>query len=438
MKRLLWGVGLIAPLGGLLFGYNTAIISSALIFLKNDFTLSTFAQEMVVSIVLIGALLGAMSAGSLSDRFGRKPTIILSDIFFIIGGVTLIITTDIFGVFFGRFIGGIGVGIGSLTVPLYIAEMSPPKQRGALVTLNQLAITVGILLAFLIGLMESDAQNWRAMFGFVLVPAILQLCGMFFLPESPTHLAMNAQVAKAKKLISKIRGPKAVDSVIAKLKKPDRSKSHVSSLFHKALLPALFIGLGLSILQQVTGINTVIYYANQIFELAGFRETTSALWASISVGIVNVIATIVSVFLLDRVGRRPLLLTGMAGMTLGLLALTCTFLFDFPAESLLSVLSLMLYVAAFAIGIGPVAWLIISEIYPHRIRGRAMSLAIMANWIANYIVSLTFLTLIEVATSAGAFFVYALICAFAFWFIHRFVPETKGKTLEQIEGYWRK
>ncbi|MCP5491951.1 MAG: MFS transporter [Chlamydiales bacterium] len=404
MRRLLWTMGLIVPLGGLLFGYNTAVISSALLFLKHDFSFTTLQQELLVSIILIGALLGASVAGMLSDRLGRKPVIILSDVFFIIGGLTLLLADDLFALLIGRLIAGVGVGLASVTVPLYLAELSPPKSRGALVTLNQLAITVGILLAYLVGLFESGDQSWRIMFGLSIIPAVIQLLGMFLLPETPNYLTVT--------------------------KEP---KSRNKAFFKKTMTGALIVGLGLAILQQITGINTVIYYANQIFELAGFGTNISAIWASVGVGIVNVVATLFSVWLLDRVGRRPLLLVGVAGMTLSLLALATTFWLNIPSESYLSVISLMLYVAAFAIGLGPVAWLIISEIYPHQIRGRAMSLAIFANWVSNYIVSLTFLTLIEKITSAGAFFLYAAICGFAFYFVFRFVPETKGKTLKQIE-----
>ncbi|MCA9947460.1 MAG: MFS transporter, partial [Anaerolineales bacterium] len=311
---------------------------------------------------------------------------------------------DLFALLIGRLIAGVGVGLASVTVPLYLAELSPPKSRGALVTLNQLAITVGILLAYLVGLFESGDQSWRIMFGLSIIPAVIQLLGMFLLPETPNYLTVT--------------------------KEP---KSRNKAFFKKTMTGALIVGLGLAILQQITGINTVIYYANQIFELAGFGTNISAIWASVGVGIVNVVATLFSVWLLDRVGRRPLLLVGVAGMTLSLLALATTFWLNIPSESYLSVISLMLYVAAFAIGLGPVAWLIISEIYPHQIRGRAMSLAIFANWVSNYIVSLTFLTLIEKITSAGAFFLYAAICGFAFYFVFRFVPETKGKTLKQIE-----
>ena len=438
MRKLLVGIGAIVPLGGLLFGYNTAAISSALLFLKGEFTLSTLEQGFLVSIILIGAIIGVSAAGELSDRLGRKPAIMIADVFFIIGAMSLLFADSFPSLIFGRLITGVGVGVASLTVPLYLAELSPPKQRGALVTLNQLAITIGILLAYLVGLMEADTANWRALFGFALIPSVIQLIGMFFLPETPTYLAMNGQPKEAKRLLRLVRPRESVDSVYSKLKASPKSKANFSSLFQKAMLPALIVGLGLSILQQITGINTVIYYANQIFNLAGFGTDKAAIWASLGVGIVNVVATIVSVWLLDRAGRRPLLIIGIGAMTVGLLALSVSFWFAIPGESVLAVLSLMVYVAGFAIGLGPVAWLIISEVYPHAIRGRAMSLAIFANWVANYLVSLTFLSLIDWLSSAGAFLLYAIICGYALYFVYRRVPETKGKTLEQIEGFWKK
>ncbi|HPE85580.1 MAG TPA: sugar porter family MFS transporter, partial [Chlamydiales bacterium] len=324
MRKLLYSVRFIAPLGGLLFGYNTAVISSALLFLKNTFLLTTLQQEFLVSIILIGALIGAGFAGSLSDRFGRKPVILISDVFFIVGGISLISANHFLMLLLGRFITGIGVGISSLTVPLYISELSPPKKRGALVTLNQLAITVGILLAYLVGLFEADAGNWKAMFGYALLPAVVQLIGMVFLPESPVYLAMNGKIEAAKKLFKKIRARENTERIISKLKVKEK-KAALSSLFQRAMVPALIVGLGLSILQQITGINTVIYYANQIFGLAGFGTAKAAIWASLGLGIVNVITTVISVWLLDRVGRRPLLIFGMMGMTVGLLALSLTF-----------------------------------------------------------------------------------------------------------------
>ena len=409
MKKNLLGVALIAPLGGLLFGYTTAVISSALIFLKSDFALTPLMQGFLVSIILIGALIGASSAGSLSDKIGRRPVILLSDAFFIIGGLFLLLSDELWLLFVGRLVTGVGVGIASVVIPLYIAELAPPNRRGSLVSLNQLAITVGILLAYAVGLIEANQGNWRALFGLALIPALVQFVGMFFLPETRVYV---------------------------KEAKSSKKQAHFKLLFKKALVPALIVGLGLAILQQITGINTVIYYANQIFDLSGFKAAKGAIWASMSVGIVNVLATIVSLWLIDVVGRRPLLLVGIAGMAAGLIALALSFWFQTGFESIVAVISLMVYVASFAIGLGPVAWLIIAEIYPHQIRGRAMGLAIFANWTFNYIVSLSFLSLIDWLTSSGVFLLYAAICGFAFYFVWRRVPETKGKPLEEIEKFW--
>jgi sugar porter (SP) family MFS transporter len=438
--RVVWIV-MIAALGGLMFGYNTCVISGAVLFLKNQFSLTTFQEEMVVSVILVGALIGALGGGTVADKIGRKWTIISTAIVFVISGIILAYAPNFQVVMWGRFIGGLAVGVSSLAVPLYIAELSPPKHRGALVTANQLAITIGILFGYLIGYAFADTGNWRWMFGLTIIPGVIQLVGMIFSPESPRWLLTRGKSEKAVHVLKMLRKSGNIDREIEEIRKVAKQKIKEGGwrdLFAPVVLPALFVGVGLSVFQQITGINTVIYYAPQIFEISGFAAPSKAILASIAIGSINVLATIVSLWLLDRVGRRKLLLIGVGGMVISLLFLSLGFFSQHKELFEVSVISLMAYVAFFAIGLGPVAFLIISEIYPLHLRGKAMSLALFANWVCNFIVSLTFLSLIEAMGSGQTFILYAVIGVLAWWFVYRRVPETKGKSLEEIEITTRK
>lgn len=352
----------IAALGGFLFGYNTSVISGALLFLGQEFQLSPFMEGVLVSIILLGALIGASIAGSLADKLGRRKTLILNGIVYCIGILIATWASNLSTLLLGRFITGIGVGISSLAVPLYIAEISPTKWRGGLVAVNQLMVTIGILSAYIINYTFSETGNWRWMFGLALVPVFIQTVGLFFLPE-------------------------ALKPIVSEIKKGAKS---LFSIKH-----ALIIGILLSIIQQITGINAVLYYASKIFQMAGYATASSAIFASLGIGIVNVAATFFSIWLLDLKGRRWLLLLGIGGMTVSLSVIAVAFWTNWPAIQLLASLSLMSYVVFFAIGLGPITWVILSEIYPLSLRGKAMSIATFANWLCNYLVALTFLDLIE-------------------------------------------
>lgn len=398
----------IASLGGFLFGYNTGVISGALLFIAQTFSLSIFQEGMVVSILLIGALIGASVAGGFADKRGRRFTLLLNALVFIAGNILSAGAPSLFLLFAGRLLTGFAVGVVSIAAPLYLAEMAPPERRGAFVSANQLAITLGILAAYACNVWCASEANWRSMFAFGLLPALMQFFGMLLLPESPSWL--------------------------------HREKTHFSNwkgLLAPSLRLPLFVGIGLSIFQQITGINTVIYYAPKIFALVG-STALLALIATVGIGLVNVLATILSVWLMDKVGRRALLLTGIAGMTMGMATLAFAFFTHSSALNFLALLSLIGYVAFFAIGLGPVTWVILSEIYPLSLRGRAMGIATFANWLFNYIVSLTFLDLLTQLTPAGTFLLYALISLLSLYFVYRFIPETRGKTLAEIEASWRK
>jgi SP family galactose:H+ symporter-like MFS transporter len=431
-----------AAIGGMLFGYDTGVISGAELFLKNDFVLSTFDLEVIVSGVLVGAAAGALLGGRLADLFGRRRLLIATAIIFGAGGIVCAVAPSAALLIIGRIIVGLGIGLSSGTVPVYISEVSPANARGWQVSLFQLAITVGILLAYVIDYALAGIQGWRWMFGLAVVPAAIFGVGMFFLPESPRWLAKRGHHDQARDMLRQIRGTSNVD---AELKEIEQSivlaeeHGHLSDMFAPSIRPALVVGIGLAIFQQITGINTVIYYAPTIIQSAGISSNSGAILATAGIGVVNVLMTIVAMWLIDRAGRRPLLLTGIAGMvvTLGLLGLA--FYLPVKSESLiwLAVICMMVYVASFAISLGPIFWLLISEIYPLKIRSSAEGLAAAFNWGSNLLVSLTFLTLLQMMGATRTFWLYGLFAIGAWIFSYSQVPETKGRTLEEIEEFWR-
>lgn len=340
----------------------------------------------------------------------------------------------------GRISIGIAIGIASFIAPLYISEIAPPEKRGRLVSMNQIALTGGIVISYLVDFALSGIRGWRWMFGLAAVPAILLGAGMLFLPESPRWLVNRGRIDEAQKAMGWIKESKQIEFEIKTIEKGlNLQKGVLNELFGPSIRPALIIGAGLAILQQITGINTVIYYAPIIFESAGFASTSSSILAAVGVGAVNLGMTVVAMLLLDRIGRRPLLLGGIAGMVLSLGTLGLAFtLPDHKALSWISLISLVIYVGSFAIGLGPVFWLLISEIYPLKIRGSAMGVATLANWSANLLVAITFITLLQRLGDTMTFWLYGLIGVASWFFAYFLVPETKGKSLEEIEALWKR
>jgi SP family galactose:H+ symporter-like MFS transporter len=432
----------IAALGGLLFGYDTGVISGAELFFKNDFTLSTFALEVIVSGVLAGAATGALAGGRLADLFGRRKLLIVTAIIFAAGAVICALAMSAVTLIVGRIIVGLGIGLSSGTVPVYISEVSPAEARGWQVSLFQLAITVGILLAYVVDYAFAKSEGWRWMFGLAVIPAAIFALGMLYLPESPRWLARSGDRESARTVLKRIRGTANVDAemheVEGTLDKAMES-ARISDLFAPSLRPALIVGIGLAVFQQVTGINTVIYYAPIILQTAGISSASGAILATAGIGVVNVLMTIVAMWLIDRVGRRPLLLVGIGGMTVSLGILSLAFHISVRSGALawLAVISMMAYVASFAISLGPIFWLLISEIYPLKIRSSSEGLAATFNWGSNLVVTLTFLTLVQRFGASRTFLLYALFAMAAWIFSHQYVPETKGRTLEEIERFWQ-
>jgi MFS transporter, SP family, galactose:H+ symporter len=429
----------ISALGGMLFGYDTGVISGAILFIQQDFELSPTLIEIVVSSVVLGAMIGAFAGGALTDRFGRRIVLIVTAALFALGAVGTAFAPTVFWLVIGRVIVGMAIGVASFTTPLYISEISPVTMRGRFVSFNQIALTSGIVIAYLADYALADMRGWRWMFGLAAIPSALLGIGMVFMPESPRWLVSHGHEDRGRSVLRHIRGTNAVDDEVQDIRESSAEQgSSRSELLSHSLRPAMTVGIGLALFQQVTGINTVIYYAPTIFQAAGFKSASVAIMATTGVGIVNVLMTVVALLLLDRVGRRPLLLIGMAGMVVSLAILGTAFVFPLlPALRWVAAGSLMLYVGSFAVGLGPVFWLLISEIYPVKIRGLAMSIATVANWGANLLVALTFLTLIQFMGRPETFWLYGLVGIGAWIFAYVLVPETKGRSLEDIEAHWR-
>ncbi|HEX6778911.1 MAG TPA: sugar porter family MFS transporter [Ktedonobacterales bacterium] len=439
-NRYAYIVSAVAALGGLLFGYDTGVISGALLYLEPTFKLNSTTSEIAVSVVLIGAIIGAAAGGRMADALGRKKSLIILGIIFACGAILTAISPNL-GFFIAfRIIVGFGIGAASMITPMYIAELAPPSIRGALVTFNQLAITVGIAVAYWVDLAFANAgMGWRPMFAVAVIPGAILAIGMFFLSETPRWLAgKNRWDDASTALEHTIHGQekqKELQEIRTSLE--EEKKSSVKELFRPGLRLALLVAVGLAIFQQFVGINTVIYYAPTIFGYAGFSSASAAILATSIVGVVNVLSTILSLFLVDRLGRRPLLLSGVFGMIVTLAAMGIIFLIGPQHAGWFVLICLLVYILSFAIGMGPVFWLMSAEMFPNRLRGSGASIAAIANWGANLLVSITFLTLIGVAGKPLTFWIYAFLAVLAFLFCWWLVPETKGKTLERIEAYWK-
>ncbi len=432
-------VAAVAACAGLLFGYDTGAISGAILFVRPEFGLSPALVGIVTSVALAGATAGSLAGGWLADRFGRRHVIIVTALLFAGGSVLSAFAASVGWLIGSRVLIGIATGVASFVAPMYLSEIAPPRVRGSLVALNQLAVTIGILASYVIDYALSAGGNWRWMFGVGAIPALVLFAGMLIVPNTPRWLLLRGRDQEAAQALGRIRAKQEIAPEVAAMKAALPSAStHWSDLLSTQLRMPMLVGIGLAVLQQVTGINTVIYYAPIIFQFAGIGSASSSIFASLSVGVVNVVMTIVAVVLLDRAGRRPLLLVGETGMVLSLAALAAGFaLHGSAAVGWITAASLVAYVGSFAIGLGPVFWLLISEIYPLRIRGLAMSVATVANWVSNLVVTLTFPDLVALIGASATFVLYAAVGVASLVFTWRLVPETRGKTLEQIERHWR-
>ncbi len=442
-------VCLVATLGGLLFGYDTAVIAGAIGFMKTHFAMDGTTEGWATSCALVGCVLGVIIAGWFSDRFGRRNTLILSAVLFLVSAIGTAMPRSLVEFIIFRIIGGIGVGAASMTSPMYIAEISPARYRGRLVSVNQLAIVSGMLVVYFVnyaiaGLGDAtwnETIGWRWMFGSEAIPAVALLLLMFTVPESPRFLSKQGKADQARAVLVRIGGEAHADLEMAEI---TDALSHESPSLTQLLEPGMRVALGialvLAVLQQVTGINVFLYYAPEIFKAMAGTQADVALLQTIIVGAVNLAFTIVAIWTVDRLGRKPLMIAGSIGMGLSLTALGLAAYFGRADVWLLAFV--LGYIACFALSVGPVTWVILSEIFPTKIRGRAMAIATLCLWTANFIVSQTFPMmdenewLLEKFNHGFPFFIYAAFCAILAVFVIAVVPETNGKTLEEIEKSW--
>jgi sugar porter (SP) family MFS transporter len=435
-RRLLaWAIS--AALGGFVFGYELAVISGALLFLRSDFELTALEQGALVSVVPLGAMLGGLQAGRVADALGRRRALILIAATFVVGTALAVIASSYTVLLAARALTGLAVGAASSTVPLYLSEIAPPDLRGRLVTLNQLAITLGIVAAYGAGLAFSAAENWRAMFALGLVPSLALLAGMLRAPETPTWLEAHGETGRAREVLLQVVNATEAERLLDELRRGRGQRfepAGLSELLHSRAVWALLIGVTLGLIQQFAGVNAVIAYAPSIMENTGLDASNSILF-SLAVGVANVVATSFAVRMVDRRGRRPLLLASAAGAFASLLVLGLTFEVSLGGWTRwLSLAGLLAYIVSFALGLGPIFWLLIAEIFPLEARAAGVAIATAVNWFSSFLVGLMFAPLVDAIGQGPTFWVFAGVCALGFAFVARFVPETKGRTLGEIEA----
>ncbi len=461
-KNVVIVIASIAATGGLLFGFDTGVISGAIPFLQDYFVLTDSQVESITALGLIGAVVGALFTGRITDYLGRKKVILASAFVFATGAVWTGLAPTVNQLMISRFYLGLAIGVSSFAVPLYISEIAPTKIRGTLVSMFQLLITVGILAAYLSDNAFADNNNlecWRPMLWVGVIPAAVLFIGMFFLPETPRWLMSKGREEEAKKVLDRIEDPEFVVASMASMKSDmaiDASQASWKEIFKPWLRNALIIAVGIMFFQQFVGINTVIYYSPKIFLAAGFEGAEAAIAASVIVGVVNVLFTIVSLFIIDKLGRRKLYFIGLSGIFFALICMGLGFMLPGAGKWFL-VISMLVYIAFFAISLGPLGWVLITEVFPTRVRGLGSSIGSLSNWGFNTLVVWTFFKmasaignakevvvpegkdLSEVCPSCvgGVFWIFAAVALIGLVWGYFYIPETKGISLEKIEEHWR-
>ena len=439
-KRKIWFWSVLIAVGGFLFGFDTGVISGALLFVKTEFRLNAFEQGSVVSVLVLGAMAGALAAGRVADRIGRKRLIGLEGAVFLIGTLIAVLSTEYWMLMVARLVLGLAVGAASATVPPYLSEISLKSFRGRLLSLNQLMITVGILVAYVINLTFAGTGNWRAMIGMGAIPALVMIASsLWILPESPAWLVAHGQADRARRFFSSLSDDATADRIIELRQeerweeKEDRTEQAERRgwrvLLAEGVRPALIVGLVLAAAQQFGGINTIIYYAPTIIEQTGLTAS-NAIFYSIAIGIINLLAALAAVWLIDRAGRRALLLFSFAVMTVTMALLGLSFVAGW--DPLVSLVFMVLYIAGYGVGVGPVFWTLIGEIFPPRARAVGSGVSTATNWVANFIVTLVFLSIVQAIGEGQTFWIFAVISGLALLFSARFVPETRNREFPVI------
>lgn len=476
-------ITLVATLGGLLFGYDTAVISGAIDYLSVFFDLSSTQKGFAVAIILLGCTLGAATAGAITLKFGRKKVLLFAALLFLAASLLSYTPTMYWHLLIARFLGGLGVGIASMISPMYIAELAPASLRGRLVSFNQLAIVGGILLAQLVNFLinaahpvmevteftsveefnAAFAQSWHVLTGWrymllaMAVPSVLFFGFLFFIPESPRWLSLQGRNEEALEVLKKINPLPVAERILSEIKENLANDANTPRAKLSGWGLVILIGCLLSVFQQITGINVILYYTQTVLKSMG-SSTSSAFFETVIVGAINVLFTLVAIFTVDRFGRKPLLIIGAIGMAIGMIALgTVAYQLDLGAAAVKGIaitnpnaaalgtaalISILVYIASFAMSWGPVVWVLISEIFPNVIRGKAMAIAVACQWIFNFLIAQTFPMMSESETLLSSFkggfpfWLYGAMGFVAVWFVWKMVPETKGKTLEEMENNW--
>ncbi|NJC71270.1 sugar porter family MFS transporter [Planosporangium thailandense] len=433
--------GLTIALGSFLFGYDTGVVSGALLFIRRVFHLNAFEQGAVVSVLLLGAIVGALLSGRVADRIGRRWALFGLGVVFAVGILVAALAVNYWMLLVGRVVMGLAVGGVSANVPTYLSELAPPQIRGRVLTLNQLLITVGLLVSYLVDMAFSGSENWRAMFGVGAVPAIALAIGCLWLPESPTWLVMNHRFAQARTVVESVVDATDADRMIERYRRQEATRlgerGHGAAVRGMRALraphvrAALVVAVTLAAMQQFVGINTIIYYAPTIMVETGLSASNAIVY-SVFIGAINLAMTIVSLRLVDRIGRRPLLLGSLIGMlvTLALLGLS----FVAHLGSVTTLVFMLLYIVFFAVGMGPIFWVLLGEIFPHRERAEGAAVGSTVNWLSNFIVSLVFLPVVNAIGQGETFWIFAVVCAFGLWFVYHYVPETREREFEELDA----
>lgn len=436
-QLVLGKISLIAGLGGLLYGYDMGIIAAALLYIRTSFALSTAMSEVVVSVVLIGAMAGALIGGAFADARGRRLTLLAGGLLFLAGSAMAAMAGQVLMLIVARMLLGIAIGFTSVTAPVYVSELAPPQTRGRLIGLYQFALTIGIACADLVGYYLAENDGWRKMFLIGIVPSLVFLGLVIGMPESPRWLMLRGRRDDALSILSTFTDKDGVRSfeldIATSMRYADERKW--SKLWTPAVRRALAIAVGFTVLQQITGINTILYYGPTIFSMAGYASNRSAILATFCVASINVAATVVALVLVDRIGRKPLLYAGISGMAGSLFVLAASFHMQLALGTLMGPVALtclIVYITCFAFSMGPIAWIIVAEVFPLRLRGRGVAAATLGSGIANFIVSMTFLSLLQRAGSSLTFCLFGAFCIVALFFVLYVMPETRGHALESI------